>query len=535
MTVFQDRWYQEECVDALFDYYSAERKLINGIPERKNALICLPTGTGKSLVIARFLKRAFDMVPNTRAVMATHVKELIKQNKSQLLDVWNTAPVGLYSAGLKRSDTLAPIIFGGIKSMAGKFPIFGFRDFLIIDEAHLLADEGRYMRFIEELLAKNPFLKIIGLTATPYRMGLGLMTNGNIFTDIIYNLCNIDGFSRLIAEGYLCLVISKPTDTKLNVSGVDMLQGDYNQKQLGEAVDKSDINSRVISEYLYYAASRRCGCVFASSIEHAEHLGEVINSFGEDCVVLHSKQSETYNDEAMKAWKNGEVKHAVNMNMLTTGVDNPMLDIVADAQPTMSTGKHVQKYGRATRPFAGKLNGLILDFAGNISRLGPINDPLIPRRKGEGSAGDAPVRICPSCGVYNHASVRTCINCGLQFDFSPILNSTASTAEVLRSDQPIVEEYDVTRVIYQPHVSKTGNKSVKLVYYCGMKTFFDYKSVEGKGFKQGRDWFRQVYGEPFDGMKNSDVLNMISYLRPPRRVKVWTNKKPYPQVLGQEF
>lgn len=535
---YEPRWYLEEAIEKLFEYYSVERKLINGIPERRNALICLPTGTGKSHLIAQFLMRAFQYSASTRAIMATHVKELIKQNRDRMLESWQGAPVGIYSAGLKRSDTLAPIIFGGIQSMAGKFPIFGFRDFLIIDEAHLLADEGRYMRFIEELLAKNPFLKIIGLTATPYRMGLGLMTNGNIFTDIIYNLCNIDGFSRLIAEGYLCLVVSKPTDTKLDVSGVDMLQGDYNQKQLGEAVDKSDINSRVISEYLYYAASRRCGCVFASSIEHAEHLGEVLNNFGEDCVVLHSKQSEVYNEKAMKAWKNGEVKHAVNMNMLTTGVDNPMLDIVADAQPTMSTGKHVQKYGRATRPFAGKLNGLILDFAGNIARLGPINDPLIPRRKGEGSPGDAPVRICPSCGVYNHASVRVCINCGLLFDFSPILNSTASTQEVLRSDQPVVEEFDVSRVIYQAHTSKVSGKgSVKIVYYCGLRTFFDWKTVEGKGFptKQGRDWFRQVYGEPFDGMKNSDVLNMISYLRPPRRVKVWINKKPHPQVLGQEF
>lgn len=534
---YEPRWYIEEAIETLFNYYSVERPLTNGVPQKRNPLICLPTGTGKSHLIAQFLKRAFAYSPSTRAVMSTHVKELISQNLDRMLESWSGAPVGIYSAGLKRNDSNAPIIFGGIQSMAGKFPIFGFRDFLIIDEAHLLADEGRYQKFIEELLAKNPYLKVIGLTATPYRMGLGLMTNGNIFTDIVYNLCTIDGFARLIAEGFLCPVYSKPTQTTLDISGVDMLRDDFNQKQLGEAVDKVDINDKVIIEYLYYAQNRRCGCVFASSIEHAEHLGEVLRNFGEDCVVLHSKQSEEHNTKAMKAWKNGEVKHAVNMNMLTTGVDCPMLDIIADAQPTMSTGKHVQKYGRATRPCIGKSNGLILDFGGNISRLGPINDPVIPRLKGQGSPGDAPIRICPNCGVYNHASVRECVACGLLFDFSPIINSSASTAEVLRSDLPQVEDVKVDRAVYFPHESKVGNKMIKIAYYCGLRTFYDYKTVEGKGFnvKRGRDWFRQVYGEPFDNMTNADVLTMISYLRPPKQIKVWLNKKPYPAVLSFEF
>ena len=121
MTVFQDRWYQSGAVEALFDFYSEPRPIDDkGIPIQKNPLICLPTGTGKSIVIANFIKRCFEQVPNTRVIMATHVKELIKQNANKLLEVWPLAPVGIFSAGLKQRDYFQPIIFGGIQSMVGK-------------------------------------------------------------------------------------------------------------------------------------------------------------------------------------------------------------------------------------------------------------------------------------------------------------------------------------------------------------------------------------------------------------------------------
>ena len=538
MTTFEERWYQEEAVDALFNYYSTERKSVNGIPDRKNALLCMPTGTGKSLVVAKFIKRCFDYVPSTRIMMSTHVKELIKQNAGKLLEHWPLAPLGINSAGLKQRDMMQPIIFGGVQTMA-RSTNWGHFDFLIIDEAHLLADEGSYQTLITWLLMKNPYLKIIGLTATPYRMGLGLMTNGTIFTDIVYDITNIQGFERLIMDGYLCPLISAPMKTVLDTTNVGVSKGDYVQKELEAAVDKNDVNYSALTEYVEHSQQRRCGLIFASGVNHATHLWEMMNDvFREDCVILHSKRTEAQNDQALLDWKSGKIKHAVNMNMLTTGVDNPMLDVIGDLQPTMSTGKHVQKYGRATRPFPDKGNGLILDFARNTRRLGPINDPVIPRLKGEGPAGDAPVRICPDCGFYCHASKRTCTVCGMEFDFSPDLSRQASTAPVMRSDLPEVEMIRVDRVVYSPHVSKaSGKHSIKISYYCGLRTYYDWKSVEGEGYaaKIGRDWFRQIYGEPHDGITNADVLQLVSYLRTPSQIKVWVNNKPQPKVLNQEF
>jgi len=495
---FQERWYQHEAVEKLFDFYSVDRKLVDGFPEPKNAVVCLPTGTGKSLVIAMFIKRCFEMVPNTKVVMSTHVKELIRQNAEKLQQYWPLAPLGIYSAGLHQYDHVQPIIFGGIQSMVGKLK-FGHVDFLVIDEAHLVGDDGSYLQFINELKMRNPFLKIIMLTATPYRMGMGLLTNGPIATDIVYNLCNVDGFARLIAEGFLCqLIVPARLAVQLDISGVGFSKGDFIQGQLEEAVDKNDVNYSMLSEYMTYAASRRCGLIFAAGIKHAHHLQEMIQQvFHEECAILHSKMGDKHNDEMMSAWKAGEIKHAVNMNMLTTGVDNPMVDIICDAQPTMSTGKHVQKYGRGTRPFPEKPNCLVLDYGGNTRRLGPINDPVIPRLKGQGPPGDAPIRICPNCGVYNHARASQCVACGLPFATGPI----------------------------------------KVCYYCGLRTFYDYKNVEGNNYngKIGREWFRQIYGEPFEGMTNEDVLRLVSYLRMPRQINMWMNAKPFPKVMNQEF
>lgn len=534
----QERWYQLECVDKLVEYCKQPRQRNDdGTLVRRNPLICLPTGTGKSHVIANFLKLALQVVPGTRVVMATHVKELIKQNANKLLDAWPMAPLGIYSAGLKSREIAQPIIFGGIQSLVGKFPIFGYRDFLIIDEAHLLADEGSYIKFIDELLLRNPYLIVIGLTATPYRMGLGLMTNGKIFTDIIYNLTDIDGFNRLIAEGYLCPLIPKRTATKLDVSNIGMSKGEYIQSELQEAVDKNDITLAAMSEFVYYGQNRNSWIVFASGIEHAEHICDMLNDrFNIESVVIHSKRSDTQNEQALKAWKRGDVRCAVNMNGLTTGVDHPALDYCGMMRPTMSTGLWVQMLGRLTRPFPGKENGLVMDFAGNTKRLGPINDPVIPRLKGKGSPGDAPVRVCPNCGTYNHARVPRCVVCDLEFTTDTKLTKYASTEELLRSDLPQIEIFDVDRVVYSKHISRaTGRSSIKASYYCGLRTFYEWATVEGSGFsvKRGRDWFRQRYpSEP--PATNDEVLMYASALRAPSRIRVWLNKK-YPEVLLAEF
>lgn len=583
-TTHEPRWYQEEAVNSLFDFFARNQGYdATGKPVRANPLICLPTGTGKSHVIADFTKEAMRRFPHTRVIMETHVKELIEQNARKLQEAWPLAPLGIYSAGLKQRETMQPIIFGGIQSSVKKFPLFGKRDLLVIDEAHLVSpnNDTSYLQFIKELQwgefdpAKitseamfkavlnqarnfNPYLRVIGLTATPYRLGLGCMTNGPIFTHIAYNLCTIEGFNRLIAEGYLCPLIPKRTKTELDVSGVGMSKGEFAQGELQAAVDKSDVTYGALTEVVEEGYNRGCWLVFATGIEHAEHIGEMLNgAFGIPSCVIHSKRTDKENEQALKDWKAGKYRAAVNMNALTTGVDHPAIDLIAMLRPTMSTGLWVQMLGRGTRPYPGKENCLVLDFAGNTRRLGPINDPVIPRPKGQGAPGDAPVRICPKCGTYCHTMCKVCIVCGFEFPLEDKHGRHASNEELLRSDLPQIEPFDVQRVILTPHVGKqSGKGSIKVSYFCSgaiPRTFYEYISVESLSSKfwlhKSREWFRQRYtaypqgwhefNEEWDGdvPKTNSLIIKISeqgFLRHPTQIRVWLNRQD-PKIMGYEF
>lgn len=568
----EDRWYQAEAVNALFDFYSTARKIgPDGKPERKNALVCIPGGAGKSVVIAKFFKRAFEMYPGTRAIMSTHVKTLIEQNARKLKEAWPLAPLGFYSAGLKSADTAQQIIFGGIQSMAKK-TTFGPRDFLVIDEAQLVGDEGNYLSFINLLMKDNPYLKVIGLSATGYRLGMGCLTNGQIFSDIVYDICNIDGFKRLIADGHLVPLVpprNMPDGTPLvqiDTSGVSITKGEFSSGELSAAMKAQNISFPMMQQFVQLGRDRASWMFFANGVEEAEEAGAMLNShFRIPSVVMHSKKTAKENDEALRAWQHGDVRCAVNMGMLTTGIDHPALDYIGIGRATMSTGLWVQILSRGTRPYSHlternpdiaqafpylKANCLVADFAGNTRRLGTIDDPKIPRQRGKGPAGDAPVKICGGCSCYNNASARECIFCGCVFDINSKLNDTASTAELMAASSGfdyVVDEVPVDRVVYTRHVKhsvKLANPDVpefmlpatiKVSYYCGLRTYYEWVTVEGLGGRvNGRDWFRQRHAsEP--PATNAEVLQVMGELRSPRAINVHMNAKPNPRVLSAVF
>jgi len=222
-SIYVSRWYQDEAEYSIFDYFQRGNK--------GNPVVAMPTGTGKSIVIANFIRRIFSNWPNQRIMMLTHVKELIEQNAEKLMSIWPTAPLGIYSAGLNSREMIMPIVFGGVQSVApairrtleendgrpSHLRHFGWRDLLLIDECHLLSDKesSQYQYIISELRAINPNLKVIGFTATPYRMKMGLITDNGIFTDICYDVTGVESFNRLIAEGFH-FTFDRTADTNRN-------------------------------------------------------------------------------------------------------------------------------------------------------------------------------------------------------------------------------------------------------------------------------------------------------------------------------
>jgi DNA repair protein RadD len=577
MNALADRWYQEEAVDALFEYFDTHGGTNpDGSPVKANPLLAMPTGTGKSVVIAKFLKRAFEMFPGTRVIMSTHVKELVAQNAKGVLRAWPEAPLGIYSAGLKKKEHDAPIVFGGIQSMRKHPELFGYRDFVIVDEAQLVSPnvDTSYITFFMELMKKNPYLKVIGLSATIYRMRLGYLTNGNIFTDVAFDITDMDGFNRLLAEGYLARLTPRRTDYQLDVSGVGMnADGDFAEGQLQAAIDDTNVTYAALREAVGYGWDRRSWMIFAAGIEHAEHINEMLNNtFGVTSTVIHSKLSAEVRDERLKDFKRGKYRCIVNKDVLTTGFDHPPLDLIIMLRPTMSAPLWVQMLGRGTRPWKGgwldideteraywpaaKDDCLVLDYAGNTARLGPINDPLIPQPPGKNKGPrDAPVKICPACPTYNHASARNCSNCGYEFSsaysLQPNLENTASNEELIRADSmPIVEYFDVQRVVYTPHHSmRSGLSSIKVAYFCAnAETFFEYVTFEGAkpyAIHKAHEWLRQRHQfadamieqmKNYPGYMNEWVRSQSGEFRYPRQIRVWMNPKGRsPEIQGYEF
>ncbi len=553
-------YYQEEACDSIFKYYE------NG--GKGNPVVAMPTGTGKSIVIGLFIQRVFKAYPFQRVMMLTHVKELIEQNAEKLETLWPAAPVGIYSAGLKQKVAGLPITFAGVQSAVKalkKDPnCFGRIDLIAIDECHLLSPEENtaYQIIIAILKKINPKLKVIGFSATPFRLGLGMITEGGIFTDICYNITGVSAFCSLIDDGFLSPLVPMSTSVQLDVSGVHKRGGEFIEKELQLAVDKDEITRAAIREALERMTDRHHIMVFASGVQHAENITRVLREYGQSAVCAHSKMGKQA-DINKEEFGRKLHRFIVSNNQLTTGVDYPHVDGIIMLRPSGSPGLWVQMLGRGTRVvyyrfpgfnissrehrleairLGGKHDCLVLDFAGNTMRLGPINDPSIPRKKGEGT-GEIPIKICGptnllnglGCGAYNHISARWCCGCKSEFSFKIKISHIASTKDLIIRDEPVVEILPVERVTYAVHKKKDAPDSLKVSYFSGINRYSEWivawhpDTISARG----RAWWKKRTDVPLP--ENAEKANeLVSQLKIPKKIRVWTNKK-YPEVLSYEF
>lgn len=565
------RDYQQAGVEAFF------KRLMSG---PGNTLLGYPTGTGKSRIIAGITATALSTWFGSRVLVVTHSQELVQQNFDALIGEWPTAPAGIFSAGIGRKDYFAPVTFAGIGSIANSLDELGHWDLVLIDEAHAVPhkEETVYRQTLERIRWRNPNVRVGGLTATLYRLGQGMLTDpGGIWQDVCLDLTGLDAFNWFLDMGYLAWLTPKPTVTEYDISGVGMRGGEFIQQQLQAAVDREALTRAAVAEMLAEGADRRHWLVFAAGTDHCDNVARVLAEYGIPCASVHTRSPGGTRAEAVKAFKRGQIRALVNNGIFTTGFDFPGIDLISVLRHTASPGLWVQMLGRGTRPVwptrpgeldewgdpvcnwhlfsqdprsfdlstregrlgciqAGpKRNCKVLDFARNTTRCGPVNDPVIPRKRGKGAAGAAPVKTCGPCGTWNHTSARFCCCCQAEFPVQARFEGTAGTDELIRGPkQPEAPQFDwfqIHSTSYYKNIPKDRRPpSLRVVYRSGVKAFTEWVCLEhgGPAGDRARQWWLARDRMPGQDVPSTidEAMARLAHLREPKQLKVLVNKTP---------
>jgi len=387
------RTYQQEAVDRTLNYF---RK------RHDPAVIVLPTGAGKSLVIAELAKIAIG-----RVLVLAHVKELVEQNHLKYESYGLHA--GIYSAGLNQKDSEQKVIFGSIQSVAKAKNAF-FKDFtlVVIDECHRvgLEPDSQYAKVITQLKLNNPRICILGLTATPYRLGLGWIYNyalrGELKTQELrfFKHCIYDlPLEYMISNQYL----TPPVQLDIPVTSYDfseLIEGGnaYTMAQLEEALHQQRrLTPLIIKNIIDITENdqRQGVMIFSSTVKHAQEIMDHLPTGQARLVVGTTELSER--DQIVHDFKQKAFKYLVNVSVLTTGFDAAHVDVIAILRPTESISLYQQIVGRGLRLDTDKKDCLVLDYTG----MGhSIFSPEIGEKKtaSESVAVQVP---CPECGFIN--------------------------------------------------------------------------------------------------------------------------------------
>jgi len=465
------RDYQTRTLSMLYEWLSKN----NG-----NPCLVLPTGSGKSIVIAELCRRAITEYPETRILMLTRSVELINQNAEKLRAIWPNAPMGIYSASAGKKEIGEPITIGGPLSVVRIVPKLGKIDILICDECHDIShkDEGSYRKIINGLMEANPSMRVIGCTASPYRLGHGMITDKPAIFDALIEPVSIE---ELVSKGYLSTLKSKQTGFKLDTSNVHKRGGDFIESELQAAVDTSDNNEAMIDEVIKRAGDRKSWMFFASGVKHAENLRDIIIERGISAVSVTGDMVKKDREQAIANFKSGKTTAITQVGCLNVGFDHPDIDLLVMARPTMSPGLYLQQAGRGMRPKSHTDHCLVLDFAGVVEMHGPITNVQPPKKGGSGD-GEAPIKVCDACHEIVHISAKVCPNCGAEFP------PPAEKKLVLRQDDIMgIEGIDmpVREWQWRKHVSKaSGKEMLACTYYGGLsdKPITSYHAIMHDGF-----------------------------------------------------
>ena len=543
------RGYQQIAVNAVYDYM---RK------SDLNPCVVLPTGAGKSIVIAKIVTDAVTLWQG-RCLILAHVKELLEQNAAKIAALCPEIDIGIFSAGLNSRDTKERVIIAGIQSVYDKAAQLGSFDLVLIDEAHLIPPDGdgMYRSFLDDMKKINPNIRLIGMTATPYRLKGGLICRKE---NLLNEVCCEIGVRELIVAGYLSKLRSKNGKYKADLDNLHIRGGEFVAEDVEKAMDNEHLVTASCREIAELCKDRKKVLIFASSIDHCRHIAETIREqTHEECGIVTGHTPKLERAEILDRFRGitqknlfgeakPELKYLVNVGVLTTGFDAPAIDCVAILRPTNSAGLYYQMVGRGFRlsPDTGKTDCLILDYGGNIMRHGPVDMIRITENPGRKGNGGAPVRECPQCQSVFPAGRTACPDCGYEFprEERELRHDSRACSDGILSGESSELEYPVKDVYYCTHTKRNADegtpKTMRIDYMIGFNDFqAEWVCPEHTGYARRKfeKWWRErTELDPPGTAAECVQLAQKGYLKEPVAITVKTTAgQRFPEIVKYTF
>lgn len=485
----QLRPYQSDAVDAVWSFIREH--------DGANPAVVLPTGSGKTHVIAELCREAVETWGG-RVLVVAHVKELVEQAADKLRAVAPGLPVGVFSAGLGRRDLGYSVTIAGIQSVYQRAHDLGPIDLVIVDEAHLIPPdgEGMYRRLLADISQVTPHRRVVGLTATPYRMKTGDICGPE---NILSEVCFEAGVRELIAAGYLCPLKSRAGAAVADTSDLHVRGGEFVQGEVEDLMGEAGLVEAACTDIVKQTEHRRSVLIFAAGVAHGTQIVEMLESrHGVECGFVTGDTPTDERDELIARFKAGRLKFLANVNVLTTGFDAPNVDCVAMLRPTLSPGLYYQMVGRGFRLHEGKSECLVLDFGGNVLRHGPVDDIRLAAT--DGPPGEAPAKQCPGCDALIATGYAECPECGHQFPprESAKHGAVASEAEVLSGGEggPARNAERVLETAYYVHFKHgdpAARPTMRVEYRVGYSRWHrEWICIEHEGYarRKAEHWWR---------------------------------------------
>ena len=385
---YQLRPYQVESIDLL-------RK---GFSKNKRQILCLPTGSGKTVVFSSIIEQA--AAKGSQTLVLTHRIELFNQtwraiDRLGINPAIITAETKKIDPGAVVSIAMVETIKRRIKKFGNEFPLNPY--LVIIDEAHF-ANFNDIIDYFDSAY-------VIGATATP--VGKHFF---KYYTGIVSNVDIPD----LIEQNYLCGY--RAFQMQDDFSEVKISKGEFEESSLFAHFDKVELYDGVVDKYIEKCNGKKT-VVFNCNIQHSNNTSDAFNKAGIKSYSITSYTTKDDRENILRMYENGEFRILNNCGILTTGWDCPSVECVIVNRATMSLPLWLQMCGRGSRTYPGKEKFTVLDFGKNHDRHGMWNEPRqwkieAPKKKTERAA---PTKECPSCFAMLFASVRVCSECGYEF------------------------------------------------------------------------------------------------------------------------